>query len=260
LADNVIENYAVELFAAENNIKEVEPLTKRDENLNIDDAYNIQLQIVEYKKNQGRKVIGKKVGLTSKAMQNMLNVNEPDYGHLFDDMELEHNSTIDTKTMIAPKVEAEIGFVLKEDLKGPHVTFLDVIMATDYVVPTLEIIDSRIANWNIKLIDTVADNGSSAKVVIGDRKKQLEEINLRTNGMILKKNNEIIATGAGSAALGHPAEAIAWLANKLSTYNITLKKGELILPGALSGALIVNANDTIEADFGELGTVGITFK
>src|SRR5699024_12602308 len=164
------------------------------------------------------------------------------------------------KTMIAPRVEAEIGFMLNKDLVGPNITFLDVIMATDYVVPTLEIIDSRIADWKIKLIDTVADNGSSAKVVIGDKKKTLDEVNLRTNGMTLIKNNDIIATGAGSAALGHPAEAIAWLANKLSDFGITLKKGELILPGALSGAVSVEAGDGIEADFGELGKVSVSFK
>src|SRR5690625_3943165 len=125
--------------------------------------------------------------------------------------------------MIAPRIEAEIGFMLKEDLAGPNITFLDVIMATNYVVPTLEIIDSRIADWEIKLIDTVADNGSSAKVVIGDDKKNLKEIDLRTIGMSLKKNKEIIATGSGSAALGHPAEAIAWLVNKLSDFDIVLE-------------------------------------
>jgi len=257
---DTIMSYAKELFEAENATKQIEALTDRDKSLTVEDAYNIQLDIVKLKKEQGKEIIGKKVGLTSKAMQEMLEVDEPDYGHLFNDMELQHKSVVDTTKMISPKVEAEIGFMLKEDLVGPQVTFLDVIMATDYVVPTLEIIDSRISDWKIKLIDTVADNGSSAKVVLGDKKQKLEDINLRTKGMVLKKNNEIVATGAGSAALGHPAEAIAWLANKLSDYNITLKKGELILPGALSGALVVNAGESIEADFGSLGTVAATFK
>jgi len=253
-------DYAKELFQAEEKMTEVKALTDRDDTLTVEDAYNIQLETVKLKENQGKKVIGKKVGLTSKAMQEMLEVDEPDYGHLFDDMYVDHAGIIDTKTMIAPRVEAEIGFMLNKDLVGPNITFLDVIMATDYVVPTLEIIDSRIADWKIKLIDTVADNGSSAKVVIGDKKKTLDEVNLRTNGMTLIKNNDIIATGAGSAALGHPAEAIAWLANKLSDFGITLKKGELILPGALSGAVSVEAGDGIEADFGELGKVSVSFK
>lgn len=255
-----ISQYAKELFEAETSVKEIEALTDREKNITVEDAYQIQLETVKLKEAKGKKVIGKKVGLTSQAMQDMLGVDEPDYGHLFDDMSVENKAVIDTKSMIAPKVEAEIGFMLKEDLVGPNITFLDVIMATDYVVPTLEIIDSRIADWKIKLIDTVADNGSSAKVLIGDGKKNLEDINLRTNGMILKKNDEIVATGSGAAALGHPAEAVAWLANKLASFNITLKKGELILPGALSGALVVEAGETIQADFGALGVAEVTFK
>lgn len=258
--DEIKLNCAEELFKAENKVKEISPLTERYEHLTIKDAYDIQLKIAEWKENQGKKIIGKKVGLTSQAMQDMLGVNEPDYGHLFDDMQVKNKSVIDTTTMIAPKVEAEIGFKLKKDLIGPGITYLDVIMATDYVLPTLEIIDSRIADWDIKLIDTVADNGSSSKVVLGRGQKPLNEIDLRTNGMVLKKNNEIVATGAGAAALGNPAKAIAWLANRLSDYGISLKKEELILPGALSGALAVNSGEMIQADFGSLGDVEVTFQ
>src|SRR5690625_3562517 len=247
--------YAKELLEAETSVKEIVAFTDRDDSITAEDAYYIQLETVKLKEAQGKKVIGKKVGLTSKAMQEMLQVDEPDYGHLFEDMTVKNGDIVDIKSMVAPRIEAEIGFILKDDLVGPNITFLDVIMATDYVVPTLEIIDSRIEDWKIKLIDTVADNGSSAKVVIGDQKKNLEEVDLRLNGMILSKNDDIIATGAGAAALGHPAEAIAWLANKLSEFDITLKKGELILPGALSGAVAVEAGDDITADFGTLGTV-----
>lgn len=252
-------NYAKELRKAEETRKEVKPLTERDPSLTVDDAYYIQLETVKLKTDEGNKVIGKKVGLTSKAMQKMLGVNEPDYGHLFEEMKVEHGGTIAMESMIAPRVEAEIGFLLKEDITGPNVTYLDVLMATDYVVPALEIIDSRIANWEIQLIDTVADNGSCGKVVLGKSRKNLYEIDLRTNGMVLKRNGDIVKTGSGSAALGHPAEAIAWLANKLSEYNMELKKGELILPGALSAAIPVSKGDKIEADFGALGTVNVTF-
>ena len=254
-----IMNYAKELLQAEETTEEIQSFTSRNKNLTVEDAYFIQLETVKLKKDRGKTVIGKKIGLTSKAMQEMLNVDEPDYGHLFDDMKVNNGGVVNTNTMIAPKVEAEIGFVLDEDLIGPNITFLDVMMATKYVVPTLEIIDSRIKDWNIKLIDTVADNGSSAKVVLGDQTKNLEEINLRTNGMILKNNNEIVETGSGSAALGHPAEAIAWLANKLAEFDIYLKKGELILPGALSAAVAIQAGDDIEVDFGSLGSVNVSF-
>lgn len=253
-------DYAKELLNAEETRKEVSPLTERDPSLTIKDAYQIQLETVKLKNEQGRTVIGKKVGLTSVAMQKMLNVEEPDYGHLFDDMQIRNGSIIDTADMIAPKVEAEIGFMLSEDLVGPNVTYLDVLMATKYVIPTLEIIDSRIADWKIKLIDTVADNGSSAKVVLGDWQTGLENTDLRAAGMALYKNEELIATGSGAAALGHPAEAIAWLANKLHEFGITLKKDELILPGALSAAMAVKAGDYVKADFGSLGSVSVTFK
>lgn len=253
-------DYAKELLQAEETRKEVLPLTERNPSLSVEDAYRIQLETVKLKNEQGKTVIGKKVGLTSAAMQKMLNVDEPDYGHLFDDMRIENGRTIDIADMIAPKVEAEIGFMLSDDLVGPNVTYLDVLMATKYVVPTLEIIDSRIADWKIKLVDTVADNGSSAKVVLGDRQTGLENTDLRAAGMALYKNKELIATGSGAAALGHPAEAIAWLANKLHEYGITLKKDELILPGALSAALAVEAGDHVKADFGPLGSVSVTFK
>lgn len=251
--------FAKELLEAEKSRIGIEPLTARDSNLTIEDAYQIQLEMVEIKRAAGKKVIGKKVGLTSAAMQKMLNVNEPDYGHLFDDMVIQNNATVNASSMISPKVEAEIGFVLEEDLVGPNITYIDVMMATKYVVPTIEIIDSRVSDWKIKLIDTVADNGSSAKVVVGEKKTLLQLVDLRTTSMVLVKNDELIATGAGAAALGHPAHAIAWLANKLHDYDIVLKKGELILPGALSGAVSVVAGDTIQADFGALGSVTVNF-
>jgi len=252
--------FATELLEAETTCQGVAPLTERDDSLTVEDAYQIQLEIVKLKLAEGKKVIGKKVGLTSVAMQKMLNVDEPDYGHLFDDMVIDNETTIKVDSMISPKIEAEIGFILEEDLVGPNVTYIDVIMATKYVVPTLEIIDSRVNDWKIKLIDTVADNGSSAKVVVGDKKTTLETVDLRTNGMVLFKNDELLATGAGAAALGHPAHAVAWLANKLHEFGITLKKDELILPGALSGAVAVAAGDTIKATFGALGSVTVHFE
>ncbi|MFK9091984.1 2-keto-4-pentenoate hydratase [Bacillus salipaludis] len=252
--------YAHELLKAEETRQAVQALTDRDEQLTVKDAYQIQLEAVNVKLAQGKKVIGKKVGLTSAAMQKMLNVNEPDYGHLLDDMRVENDATVKVDSMISPKIEAEIGFVLAEDLVGPNITYLDVMMATKYVVPTLEIIDSRVEDWKIKLIDTVADNGSSAKVVVGDKYTAPGGVDLRTAGMSLFKNNELLATGAGAAALGHPAHAIAWLANKLHEFGITLKKDELILPGALSGAVPVAAGDTIEAKFGALGSVTVHFE
>jgi len=255
-----IKQYATQLLTAEKTMQSIIPLTESDASLSIKDAYEIQLETVKMKLDEGRHVVGKKVGLTSVAMQKMLNVDEPDYGHLLDDMVFENEAIVEVTSMLSPKIEAEIGFVLGEDLVGPNVTFLDVMMATDYIVPTIEVIDSRIEDWRIQLIDTVADNGSSAKVIVGHEKKKVNEVDLRTASMALYKNGELHATGAGAAALGHPAHAIAWLANKLHDFGITLKKGELILPGALSAAVAVNAGDSIEAKFGGIGTVTVHFE
>lgn len=255
-----IKQYARQLLTAEKTTQSIVPLTELDASLNIKDAYEIQLETVKMKLNEGRHVVGKKVGLTSVAMQKMLHVDEPDYGHLLDDMVFGNEAIVNVSSMLSPKIEAEIGFVLGEDLVGPNVTFLDVMMATDYIVPTIEIIDSRVEDWRIQLIDTVADNGSSAKVIVGHEKTKVDEVDLRTASMALYKNGELLATGAGAAALGHPAHAIAWLANKLHEFGITLKMGELILPGALSAAVVVNAGDSIEAKFGGIGTVTVHFE
>lgn len=256
----LVEGIAKELIDAESHQYSVAPLTERYSELTVGDAYQIQLEVIDKKLKAGHKVIGKKVGLTSIAMQQMLGVDEPDYGHLLDTMKIADEATVKIAELISPKVEAEIGFILEHDLVGPNVNYLDVLMATKYVVPTIEIIDSRISDWKIKLVDTVADNGSSARVVVGEKLSTIEGLDLRTQGMVLYKNEELVATGAGTAALGHPAQAVAWLANKLHEFGITLKAGELILPGALSGAIAVKEGDMIVADFGPLGTVSVTFE
>lgn len=258
---NLVMNEIVEdLLEAEFKKNALVPLTQKYSDLNVTDAYYIQLEMLKRKIIAGRKVIGKKVGLTSTAMQKMLGVEEPDYGHLLDDMRVMSGGKVQRNDFLSPKVEGEIGFILGEDLRGPNVTWLDVLMATEYITPTLEIIDSRIADWKIQLIDTIADNGSSAKFVVGEQITMIHGIDLRSVGMSLYKNGEIISTGSGAAALGHPAQAIAWLANKLYEFDITLNAGELILPGALSGALSVEAGDTVSAHFGQLGSVSVTFE
>lgn len=256
----LVESIAKELIDAESHQYSVAPLTERYSELSVSDAYQIQLEVIDNKIKEGHEVIGKKVGLTSAAMQQMLGVDEPDYGHLLDYMKVADGEKVKISDFISPKVEAEIGFILERDLVGPNVNYLDVLMATKYVVPTIEIIDSRITDWKIKLVDTVADNGSSARVVIGNKLSTIEGFDLRSQGMLFYKNDELVGTGAGAAALGHPAQAVAWLANKLHEFGIHLKAGELILPGALSGAISVNEGDTISAHFGPLGTVSVTFE
>jgi 2-keto-4-pentenoate hydratase len=255
-----IQEFAAQLAQAEATKVGIDPLIVSDPEITVDQAYYIQLENIKKKLEAGQKIVGKKIGLTSVAVQKMLGVDEPDYGHLLDTMVVENGGTIDTKDMLQPKVEGEIAFILKKDLKGPNVTAVDVIQATDYVVPALEIVDSRIQDWKISLRDTVSDNASSGLYVLGGMPTKLEDINLELVGMALYQNGEVANTGVGAAALGNPATCVAWLANRLADYDITLKAGEVILSGALSGMVAANPGDNFVARFAHLGQVSVNFK
>ena len=257
--ENRMKILAEMLLTAEKNRKPIPPLTDSDPGITVDEAYRIQLQVIEMKKSSGQVVVGKKIGITSRAMQTMLGVNEPDYGHILDGMVVMEGEQIRPADLIQPRIEGELAFILREDLKGPGVTLADVIRCSEGVIPALEIIDSRIADWKIKLPDTVADNASSARIVLGGKITPILGLDLRTVGMVLEKNGEVVATAAGAAVLGNPAQAVAWLANKLAVYGIMLRKGEVILSGSLTAAVPVNAGDFIRADFGLLGDVKIKF-
>jgi 2-keto-4-pentenoate hydratase len=254
-----IEKWAAHLAEAEKLCLGVSPLTELHPELTLDEAYQVQLHTIENRVAEGQKIIGKKIGLTSLAMQQMLGVDQPDYGHLLDGMIIENGGKISANQVLQPKIEAEIAFVLKKDLNGPKVTVLDVLAATDYVVPALEIVDSRIQDWKIKLEDTVADNASSGLFVLGDKKLPIDGLDLAQMGMVLYKNGKMINTGVGAAALGHPAICVAWLANKLSDYGISLKAGEVILSGALSAASVGEPGDHYQARFAHLGEVNVHF-
>jgi 2-keto-4-pentenoate hydratase len=255
-----IQDFAAQLAQAEATKVGIDPLIVSDPEITVDEAYYIQLENIKKKLEAGQKIVGKKIGLTSVAVQKMLGVDEPDYGHLLDTMVVENGGTIDTKNMLQPKVEGEIAFILKKDLKGPNVTAVDVIQATDYVVPALEIVDSRIQDWKISLRDTVSDNASSGLYVLGGKPTKLEDINLELVGMALYQNGDVANTGVGAAALGNPATCVAWLANRLADYDITLKAGEVILSGALSGMVAANPGDNFVARFAHLGQVSVNFK
>jgi 2-keto-4-pentenoate hydratase len=255
-----IQDFAAQLAQAEATKVGIDPLIVSDPEITVDEAYYIQLENIKKKLEAGQKIVGKKIGLTSVAVQKMLGVDEPDYGHLLDTMVVENGGTIDTKDMLQPKIEGEIAFILKKDLKGPNVTAVDVIQATDYVVPALEIVDSRIQDWKISLRDTVSDNASSGLYVLGGKPTKLEDINLELVGMALYQNGDVANTGVGAAALGNPATCVAWLANRLADYDITLKAGEVILSGALSGMVAANPGDNFVARFAHLGQVSVNFK
>ncbi|ALS25119.1 2-keto-4-pentenoate hydratase [Paenibacillus naphthalenovorans] len=252
--------YADHLAAAEQTLAGAAPLTELDPELTVEQAYLVQLETIGRRVAGGAKIVGKKIGLTSLAMQKLLGVDQPDYGHLLDDMAVENNGDIPAGRLLQPKVEAEIAFVLKKDLAGPNVTAADVLLATQYVLPALEIVDSRIADWKIKLQDTVADNASSGLFVLGGKPVRVDEVDLPRLGMALYKNGSLVNTGVGAAALGNPAYCAAWLANKLHEFGITLKAGEVILSGALSAAVNAEPGDTFSARIACLGQVGVSFR
>ena len=256
----IIKKYADCLRNAELNNRGIEtPISDEWSEMTVDDAYEIQILNVNQKFKNGDKITGKKIGLTSKAMQQMVNVDEPDYGHLLASMEAKHGDSISMSKILQPRVEAELAFILKYDLIGPNVSVLDVILATEYIVPSLEIVGSRIKDWQIKLVDTVADNASSGLYILGDEKYSIDQVDLIQTGMVLYKNEKIVNTGIGAAALGNPAYCVAWLANKLHEYGVVLKKGEVVLSGALSAAVGAEAGDVVTAEFSKLGEVSVRF-
>lgn len=254
-----IKKYAEMLYEAEASRKAIAPLTDLNPDLDIDDAYAIQLTNVNRVVEEGHIISGKKIGLTSEGIQKQLGVNEPDYGHLFEAMDCK-NGECEIDQLMQPKIEGEIAFILKEDLTGGKVTVEDVRKATDYVVAAFEIVDSRVADWKIKLVDTVSDNASSGRYVLGDKKVKLEDVDLPTVPMVLTKNGEVVGEGTGAAVLGDPAVAVAWLANRLWGYGVVLKKGEVILSGAFSAAPAAQKGDEFVADFGPvMGKVSAKF-
>ncbi|WP_168787549.1 2-oxopent-4-enoate hydratase [Paraburkholderia aromaticivorans] len=260
LAPETIERYGDELYRALRHAEPVAPLTAREPGITIADAYRIQLRMIERRVAlDGERVIGKKIGVTSEAVMNMLDVRQPDFGHLTSAMVFADGAAIDVSQLIAPKAEGEIAFVLKHDLAGPGVTNADVLRATEAVLPCFEIVDSRIRDWKIRIQDTVADNASSGVFVLGDQAVDPRELDLALVGMTLEKNGEIAATGAGAAALGHPANAVAWLANTLGRLGMTLKAGEVILSGSLAAMVPVTAGDSLRISLGGIGSASVRF-
>lgn len=250
---------AQELARSKDAVSPIGQLTAVYSDMTVYDAYQIQLAGIGERTKQGRRVVGKKIGLTSKGMQKLLGVNEPDFGYLLDDMLLAQGEPCQRSRLISPKVEGELAFILKETLKGPGINAADVLRSTAGIMPAIEIVDSRVRDWKIKLPDTIADNASSAMFVLGGRMVPVADLDLRLIGMILEKNGELINSGTGAEVWGHPAASVAWLANKLSEYEIALEAGEVILSGAFTAALEAAAGDVFSVSFDGLGTVTLRF-
>jgi 2-oxo-hept-3-ene-1,7-dioate hydratase len=226
--------------------------------IEIEDSYAIQSAVTARHVADGRRVIGHKVGLTSKAMQQSSQIDEPDYGHLLDNMIVQDGAKVQHADYCVPRVEPELAFVLGQPLKGPNVNLLDVLRATEYVVPAIEIIDARVQNPR-KIFDTVADNGAAAGIILGGRPIKPMDLDLRWVGAVFYRNSEIEETGLAAGVLGHPALGIAWLANRVSKFGTVLEPGHIMLSGSFTRPVWAAKGDTLHADFGPLGSLAVQF-
>ncbi|WP_172292083.1 2-oxo-hept-4-ene-1,7-dioate hydratase [Pseudoruegeria sp. HB172150] len=226
--------------------------------IEIEDSYAISSMVAEARVAEGQMIVGHKIGLTSKAMQAASKIDEPDYGYLFDDLVLSDGAKVPFESFCVPRVEPELTFILKEPLTGPGVGLVDVMRATEWVVPSIEIIDARVTEPR-RIFDTVADNGAAAGIVLGGRPVRPEDVDLRWVGAVFYRNSEIEETGIAAGVLGHPAMAIAWLANKLGPFGTTLEPGQLMLSGSFTRPVWAAKGDTLHADFGPLGAVAVQF-
>jgi len=239
--------------------KPIAPLTATYADMTLEDAYAIQLLQIEELTSAGRTIKGHKVGLTSAAMQRLLGVSEPDFGHLLDDFFYLEHAPIPLDRFVQPRIEPEVAFVLKDPLRGPGVTVPEAIAAVDFVLPALEIVDSRIEDWKIGLFDTIADNASSGALVLGSTPTALSDVDLRLGGAVMTRNGAVAGTGAGGAVLGSPINSLVWLANTLGARGVTLDSGHVVLPGSVCAMVPVAAGDTVTAIFAGLGSVTARF-
>lgn len=255
-----IQYYGDELYNALVSRTPVAPLLGRAEGITVDDAYRIQERMISHRLEAGETIVGKKIGVTSKAVQDLLGVYQPDFGQLTSGMAYEEGQDLPLGGLIQPKAEAEVAFVLKRDLRGPGITATDVIRATDYVVPCFEIVDSRITDWKIKIQDTVADNASCGVYLLGKTKKKITELDLTLAGMVLEINGELFSTAAGAAVQGGPVNAVVWLANTLGALGIPFLAGETILSGSQSMLIPVKPGDRFKCTVGGLGSCEVRFS
>ncbi len=261
MPDDLIAQLGDELFDALRARRTLAPLTARHAGITINDAYRVSLHFLRRRESAGERVIGKKIGVTSKAVQDMLGVFQPDFGFLTEAMRVMDGATVSLAQsgLIQPRAEGEIAFVLRSGLKGPGITRDDVLAATDYVAPCFEIVDSRIADWKIRIEDTVADNASCGVFVVGPQRIDPTALDLAAVAMTMEKNGVPCGAGLGSAVQGHPAEAVAWLANTLGAYGIPFNAGETILSGSLAPLVPAAAGDRFTMRIGGLGGCSVAF-
>ena len=260
LTVQVRDELAADLAEAERSRVGIAPLTTGNLDIDVIDAYEIQLINIRQRVAEGARVLGHKVGLSSKAMQEMMGVDEPDYGHLLDEMQVFEDRPVPAGKYLYPRVEVEVGFVLADDLPGEGCTEDDVLAATAAFAPAIELIDTRITDWKIKLCDTIADNASSAGWVLGEARVSPKDIDIQNIDAVLTRNGEVVAKGRSDAVLGNPVTAVAWLARKVDSFGVRLKAGDIVLPGSCTKAIDARPGDDFIADFDGLGSVHLSFE
>jgi 2-oxo-hept-3-ene-1,7-dioate hydratase len=262
LSTSQIQEEAQLLHHAEKERKQISATTTRYPDMTIDDAYTIQKAWIDIKMSEGRKVAGYKIGLTSRTMQKSMNINEPDYGTLLDDMVFEEGSEIKADQFLDPRVEVELAFILHRALQGENISIIDVLNATDYVIPSVELIGARTyridphTGYKRTIRDTISDNAANAGIILGGRPIKPNEVDLRWIGAMIFKNGVLEETGLSAGVLNHPAKGIAWLAKKYAQHGIVLEAGKIILSGSFTSPVIAQAGDTFHIDFGKLGSFG----
>jgi len=264
-AEDELSDIARRLYEAEQTRTPIRQLSLDYPDMTIEDAYAVQRALVALKVADGREVKGRKIGLTSKVMQRAVSIDEPDYGALFDDMFVEDGGCVAAGRFIRPRVEVELAFVLGEELSGPGVTLFDVLRATEFVTPALEILDARVQmsdpdTGHLRtIVDTIADNAADAGLVLGGRVFRPLDVDLRWVAALLLRNGTIEESGVAAAVLNHPGNGVAWLANRLAPHGVSLNRGDVILSGSFTKPVFAERGDTFVADYGPQGTVSVTF-
>lgn len=247
------------LQQAESDRNQTSPIVGKLGQGNVLGAYQVQAELTRRRLASGARLVGRKIGLTSVAVQQQLGVSEPDFGALFADMEIDHDGNVESTTLIQPRIEAEVALVLDRELERQDTTMAELMRAVAFAAPALEIVDSRIQDWKISIVDTIADNGSSARFVLGNSIRKLTDIDLVTCGMVMTKNGNVVSVGSGAACLGNPLKAALWLVRKLAENGEPLRAGDVILTGALGPMVGASAGEEYEARISDLGSVKVRF-
>lgn len=260
LDETTIAAIADDLANAEKNRTKIGLLTTKYPDMSVEDSYAVQNEWRRRGEASGRRLIGHKIGLTSKPMQQATGISEPDYGAIFADQVYDTGSVIDHSQYSGVRVEVELAFVLKDELRGPDISLIDVLRATEYVVPALEVLSSRIEMEGRTIVDTISDNAALGAMVLGGRPVAVDAVDLRRVGALLYRNESVEDSGLAAAVLDHPARGIVWLANKLAEHGDVLQAGETVLAGSFTRPMWVSPGDTVHADYGDLGVITCRFK